>query len=115
MSIGKRLAGSGSRKRPDISQFSKWIVADIRPLLWIVTVGGLLLAAYCIRVGYTGSLPWISAMVGLPWTAHGTVCAFYLNLCKSDHKEGGITYEAAKAANFNAPQESEGSVNSPAI
>ena len=47
-----------------------------------------------------GSLPWLSAMVGLPWTAHGVVCSFYLNMAKSDHREGGITFEAAKASNF---------------
>ena len=82
-------------------EFSKRLISDIRLLLWVVTLGGLVLAAYCIRKGYTGSLPWLTAMVGLPWTAHGTVCAFYLNLCKSDHKEGGITFEAAKAADFN--------------
>jgi len=81
-------------------EFSKQLIRDIRWLLWVVTVGGLLLAAYCVRVGYTGALPWLSAMVGLPWTAHGTVCAFYLNMAKSDHKEGGITYESAKAAGF---------------
>ena len=82
-------------------EFSKRLISDIRLLLWVVTLGGLVLAAYCISKGYTGSLPWLTAMVGLPWTAHGTVCAFYLNLCKSDHKEGGITFEAAKAADFN--------------
>ena len=59
-------------------------------------------------------------MVGLPWTAHGVICAAYLSLCKSDHRRGGITYDAAKAANFNVPQqtqeqEPEGSVDSPAI
>lgn len=98
-------------KKPD---YSKLVVSDIRALLWVVTVGGLLLAAYCIRLGYTGSLPWLSAMVGLPWTAHGVVCAFYLNLAKSDHKEGGITFETAKAAGFQ-PTEQAGSQNSPAI
>lgn len=121
--VGMRQAvprGAGGTKRtgkPNMNQFSKWVVADVRPLLWIVTIGGLLLAFYCIRTGYTGSLPWISAMVGLPWTAHGVVCSFYLSLCKSDHKRGGITYEAAKAANFNVTvqQEPEGSVDSPAI
>lgn len=102
-------------QRPQKTEFSKQLIADIRALLWVVTVGGLFLAAYCIRVGYTGSLPWISAMVGLPWTAHGTVCAFYLNMAKSDHRSGGITYDAAAAVNFNAPQEPEGSVDSPAI
>lgn len=69
-------------KRPE---YSKQLVSDIRALLWVVTVGGLALAAYCIREGYTGSLPWVSAMVGLPWTAHGVVCSFYLNMAKSDH------------------------------
>ncbi len=91
-------------------EFSKRLIRDIRALLWVVTVGGLLLAAYCVRVGFTGALPWLSAMVGLPWTAHGTVCAFYLNMAKSDHKEGGITYESAKAAGFQ-----KGSENSPTI
>ncbi len=56
-------------------------------------------------------------MVGLPWGAHGMVCSFYLNLCKSDHREGGITFETAKAANFNTnvSQTPVGSVESPAI
>lgn len=56
-------------------------------------------------------------MVGLPWTAHGVVCSFYLNLCKSDHREGGITFETAKASNFNVnvSQTPVGSVESPAI
>ena len=100
MGRGKRLAQARAHRR---LEFSKRLVADIRALLWVVTIGGLALAAYCIRVGYTGSLPWISAMV---------VCSFYLSLCKSDHREGGITFESAKAKGF---QEAEGSENSPAI
>lgn len=76
-----------------------------------------LLAFYCVYKGYMGALPWIGAMVGLPWTAHGVVCSFYLNLCKSDHREGGITFETAKASNFNVnvSQTPVGSVESPAI
>ena len=89
-------------------EFSKRLISDIRALLWAVTLGGLALAAYCIREGYIGSLPWLSAMVGLPWTAHGAVCAFYVNMAKSDHKEGGITFEKAKAAGFEGE-------NSPSI
>ena len=54
-------------------------------------------------------------MVGLPWTAHGVVCSFYLSLCKSDHKEGGITFEAAKASNFTTTNQPAGSDDSPAI
>lgn len=107
----KEALSSNFRKNDD-KEFSKRLIADIRALLWVVTVGGLLLAAYCVRVGYMGALPWLSAMVGLPWTAHGTVCAFYLNMAKSDHKEGGITFESAKAAGFST---NTGSENSPSI
>lgn len=85
------------RKKLDVSQS---LVKDIRYLLWVVTVGGLFLAFYCVKVGFTGALPWLSAMVGLPWTAHGVVCTAYLSLCKSDHRRGGITFESAKAVNF---------------
>lgn len=80
--------------------FSKRLITDIRALLWMVTAGGLLLAGYCVRAGYMGALPWLSSMVGLPWAAHGLVCSFYLNMAKSDHSEGGITFEAARAAGF---------------
>lgn len=97
-------------KRELQKEHSKKLVDDIRALLWVVTVGGLALAAYCIHKNYMGALPWLSAMVGLPWTAHGVVCSFYLNMSKSDHKEGGITFEAAKATNFG-----QESIDSPPI
>lgn len=88
------------KKKPE---YSKKLVSDIRWLLWMVTIGGIVLAAYCIYKGYIGSLPWLSAMVGLPWTAHGVVCSFYLNMAKSDHKSAtgeGITFAYAKASGF---------------
>lgn len=96
------------KKRTSRVAYSKRLVSDIRSLLWIVTVGGFLLAFYCIWEGYTGSLPWISSMVGLPWAAHGTVCAFYLGMAKSDHRAGGITYDAAKANDFQYDADEEG-------
>lgn len=99
----------GNKNKPKL-EYSKRIVRDIRVLLWIVTVGGLILAAYCIYSGYVGSLPWLSAMVGLPWSAHGVVCSFYLNMAKSDHSEGGITFETAKAQNFGVVDTSQDDV-----
>ena len=95
------------------SDYSKQLIADIRALLWVVTVGGLLLAGYCIHADYAGALPWLTAMVGLPWTAHGVVCSNYLSMAKSDHKRGGITYETAKANGFL--QAGDVSENSPPI
>ena len=106
------MAGTVAKRvsQPKRQEFSKRLISDIRALLWVVTVGGLLLAAYCIRVGYMGALPWLSAMVGLPWTAHGTVCAFYLNMAKTDHKAGGITFESAKAERFGSGSETSPSI-----
>jgi len=86
--------------RKQKQEFSKKLIEDVRRLLWVVTVGGVLLAAVAILKGFTGSLPWLSAMVGLPWTAHGMVCTAYIGMAKSDHKKGGITYDAAAAHGF---------------
>ena len=91
------------------AEYSKKLVTDIRSLLWVVTVGGLLLAFYCVHKNYLGALPWVTSMVGLPWTAHGVICSFYLNMAKSDHKVGGITFETAKANNFVVNQASNDS------
>ena len=91
------------------AEYSKKLVTDIRSLLRVVTVGGLLLAFYCVRKNYLGALPWVTSMVGLPWTAHGVICSFYLNMAKSDHKVGGITFETAKANNFVVNQTSNDS------
>lgn len=103
---------AGEKTAKKKTDFSKRLVMDIRALLWVVTLGGLALCLVCIKYGYLGSLPWLSALVGLPWTAHGVVCSFYLNMAKSDHREGGITYEKAKANSFASVEYSE---NSPPI
>lgn len=103
-------------RRTEKIEFSKKLISDIRWLLWVVTLGGIILAAFCIYKGYTGSLPWLSAMVGLPWSSHGVVCSFYLNMAKSDHKGAdgeGVTYAAAKAAGFT--QDGSGVEDSPKI
>lgn len=38
--------------------------------------------------------------VGLAEAVIGAGITGYLSLCKSDHSEGGITFEAAKSKNF---------------
>ncbi len=104
----KRTRRRRRKKKPQEQEFSKRLISDTRRLLWIVTIGGLALAAWCIKEGFDASLPWLSAMVGLPWTAHGAICSFYLNMAKSDHREGGITFESAKAAQFGVKQPATG-------
>lgn len=91
--MGRQTRGKG--KHSQKKEFSKQLICDIRSLLWVVTISGIALAFYCVHLGYLGTLPWISALVGLPWSAHGIVCSFYLNMSKSDHRKGGITYDLA--------------------
>ena len=88
----------GSKKEKKRLEFSKRLILDIRILLWIITISAIVLAFLCVIYGYIGSLPWIATLVGLPWSAHGVVCSFYLNMAKSDHKQGGITYDMAMKA-----------------
>jgi hypothetical protein len=63
----------------------------------------------CIKAGYTSTAAWLTAAVGLAEAIIGAALSGYLALCKSDHSEGGITFESAKAKGFVQPQESEDS------
>ena len=94
----------GNKKEKKRLEFSKRLILDIRILLWMVTIAAIVLAFLCVIYGYIGSLPWIATLVGLPWSAHGVVCSFYLNMAKSDHKQGGITYDMAMKTASDASQ-----------
>ena len=96
-----KIFGNKSKKKK--LDFSKRLILDIRILLWIVTIAAIVLAFLCVIYGYIGSLPWIATLVGLPWSAHGIVCSFYLNMAKSDHRKGGITYDMAMKASSQTP------------
>lgn len=92
------------RGRANAADFSKQLIRDTRPLLWLVTLSGLALSFLALWRGYTGALPWLTALIGLPWSAHGAICAAYLGMAKSDHRAGGITFEAAKQTGFQPPE-----------
>lgn len=67
---------------------------------FIIAQEALVLMFLCIRQEYTSTAAWLTAAVGLAEAIIGTGLAGYLSLCKTDHSEGGITYEKAKANNF---------------
>ena len=76
-------------------EYAKQLVSSVVRLILLVTVLGFALAFFCVYKGFLGALPWIATLESAAW-ALGIVCAFYLNMAKSDHKAGGITYELAK-------------------
>lgn len=77
------------------NEFSKVLLKQESGLIWIVTIGYLLITFYCIYSGYLGTLPWLAAMVGFPWTAYSVSQAFYYHKSKAENTTGGIKYETA--------------------
>ena len=86
MRNGRHLARSGNKRA---MEHSKKLTNDIRALLWAVTLGGLLLAFYCVHLGYTGALPWVGAMVGSGGLVVGT---------KTKYVKGEFMVDKAKEA-----------------
>lgn len=60
----------------------------------------LILMYLCIKGGFTATAAWLTAAVGVGEAVIIAGANAYMSLCKSDHKEGGITFEAAKANGF---------------
>ena len=75
-------------------EFSKFLLKQESLLIWIMSISFIILAFYCIAQGFTGSLPWLSAMVGFPWSAYGISQTFYYTKSKAENTCGGIKYEA---------------------
>lgn len=85
--------------------FSKTLLIQESVLLWIMTLVFLYLAYMSIDMGYTGSLPWLSAMVSFPWAAYAVSAGFYYSKSKAENTVGGITYESAFKQTVNSTQE----------
>lgn len=75
------------------SEFSKFLLKQESALIWIMSLSFIILAFYCIHAGFTGSLPWLAAMVGFPWTAYGVSQAMYYRKSMKENTCGGIKYD----------------------
>jgi len=52
-------------------EFSKVLLIQESLLIWIHTIAMIILAYICVFRGFFAELPWLTAMVALPWTAYG--------------------------------------------
>ena len=75
------------------AEFSKTLLKQESALIWIMSLSFIVLAFYCIHEGFMGSLPWLAAMVGFPWTAYGVSQTMYYRKSMKENTEGGIKYE----------------------
>ena len=58
-------------------EYSKKILNQELALLWVNTIGMMALAFFCVVRKFDAASPWLTAMVGLPWTAWGVSKAGY--------------------------------------
>ena len=74
-------------------EFSKTLLIQESALIWLTTILLILLAFYCVYLGFVGDLPWIAAMIGFPWAAYGVSQVWYYKKSTIENAEGGIKYE----------------------
>lgn len=80
----------GKKKK---TEFSKKLLIQESILIWIVTLAFIVLAFFCVFNQYFGELPWLTAMVSLPWAAYGVSQACYYRKSEKENTKGGIKYD----------------------
>lgn len=78
-------------------EFSKILLIQESILIWIITLACIVLAYFCIMNGSSGDLPWLTAIVGLPWTAYGISQAYYYKKSMAENIKDGIKYDTVMA------------------
>lgn len=78
-------------------QFSKSLLIQESALIWVTTIMILVMAFYCIVNENFGDLPWLTAMVGFPWTAYAVSQMYYYKKSEKENTVGGIKYESVMA------------------
>lgn len=82
-----------AKKDKKRSCYSHTLLTQESVLIWIMTLAFIALAFYCIYSGYTGSLPWLAAMVAFPWTAYGVSQVYYYKKSMKENTKDGIKFE----------------------
>lgn len=73
--------------------FSKTIMRLEMILLWVHTLGVLGLAYISVWKMFDASLPWLTAMVSLPWAAWSVSKTGYTMKSMKENIKGGIVYD----------------------
>lgn len=96
------------KQKPDKKQeFSKALLIQESILIWIHTIALLVLAFVCVFSGAYAELPWLTAMVALPWTAYGVSQHAYYKKAEKENTKNGIIYETAMLDYIPEPVEDE--------
>ncbi len=86
-------------------EFSKRLLIQESFLIWIITISYIVLAFICVLFNYTGSLPWLSVIPGVAWSAYGVSQGFYYNKSKKENTRDGIKFETVMTELLNEKEE----------
>lgn len=81
-------------------EFSKTLLVQESLLIWIHTIAMLVLAYICVFRDAYAELPWLTAMVALPWTAYGVSQHAYYKKAQAENTKDGIIYETTMAVPY---------------
>ena len=65
----------------------------------LATCGVLYVSRLAVRLNFTGSLPYLTALVGALQAATAVVLAAYFNKSRAENTRGGIVYDSALGRN----------------
>ena len=82
-----------NQNKKEKTSFSKALLIQESILIWIITISFLVLAFICVFNGFFGELPWLTAIVGFPWTAYGISQAYYYKKSMKENTKDGIVYD----------------------
>lgn len=82
------------KKQKPKKEFSKVLLIQESALIWVISISFIILAYICVKNAYFGELPWLTVMVGLPWTAYGVSQGFYYRKSTKENTKDGIKYES---------------------
>lgn len=82
-------------------EFSKTLLIQESILIWIHTIAMLVLAFIVVFREAYAELPWLTAMVSLPWGAYAISQHAYYKKAQAENTEGGIVFENAFAQPYS--------------
>lgn len=72
-------------KKRKQKEFSKKLLIQESALIWIMTLALVTLSFICVLTGAYAELPWLTAMVALPWGAYGVSQAYYYKKAEKEN------------------------------
>lgn len=93
--ISRTGGTAGDRAKGKATEFTQLLVLSDGGLMWVITIGYMILAAYAIYKGFQGALPWLTGTPAAAFAGWSAVRAFLIKKSEKQNTKGGITYDLA--------------------